>query len=97
MAGESARVDTTKSNQAGAATHAAIHQANQQPKPEWLRTAEATRIFSICRSSLYELIAEGKIKSACLRKRGSLRGIRIISYDSLAEYCEQAASGGGAK
>jgi predicted DNA-binding transcriptional regulator AlpA len=83
----------------GAATHAAIHQFNrnlkpewQNLKPEWLRVPEATRVFGLCRSSLYALIAEGKIKSTAFKKRGALRGIRLISYDSLAQLIEQAAN-----
>ena len=71
----------------GAATHAASHNI----KPEWLRVSDAVRTFGISRSSLYELISAGEIKSTALRKRGAMRGIRIISFDSLAEYCERAA------
>lgn len=78
------------SNQVGAASHAAIHQVT---KPEWLRVPEAVRLFGLCRSSLYELIAAGTIKSTSLRKRGAVRGIRLISFDSLAEYVEQSARG----
>ena len=84
-------MDTTKSDPTGAAVRAAIHQVNQPFKPEWIRIPDAIRTFGISRSSLYELIAAGEIKSTALRKRGAVRGIRIISFDSLAEYCERAA------
>ena len=47
---------------------------------------EVKRLFGISRSSLYLLIAEGAIKSTSLRKRGAVRGIRLISFDSLAAY-----------
>ena len=57
-------------------------------KREWLRISEATRCFGIGRSSLYELIAEGKIKSASSRKRGNVRGVRLVSADSLSNYIE---------
>ncbi|MBK1854988.1 helix-turn-helix domain-containing protein [Verrucomicrobiaceae bacterium 5K15] len=57
-------------------------------KPEWLRIPQATQVFGIGRSKLYELIAEGKIKSVSLRKRGQTSGTRLISYDSLADYIE---------
>ena len=57
-------------------------------KPEWLRVHHVPAIFGIGRSKLYELIAEGRIKSASLRKRGQMNGTRLISYDSLAEYIE---------
>jgi hypothetical protein len=82
-------------NQAGAATHAAAHQFNNNLKPEWLRVPEAVRLFGLCRSSLYELITAGTIKSTALRKRGAVRGIRLINYDSLAAFVEQAANDGG--
>lgn len=61
-------------------------------KPEWLRIAGAVTLYGIGRSSLYELIAEGKIKSVCLRQRGSARGIRLISADSLSAYLESLAT-----
>jgi hypothetical protein len=89
-------VQSNTSNQAGAATHAAVHQFNQTLKPEWLRVPEAVRLFGLCRSSLYELITAGTIKSTALRKRGAVRGIRLISYDSLASFVENAAREGGA-
>jgi len=78
-----------------AANHAAIHQVNQSIKPEWVRVPEAVRLFGIGRSRIYELISAGTIKSTALRKRGATRGIRLISYDSLASYIEEAASEGG--
>ena len=87
-----------ESHRAGAATHAAIHQLNQNLKPEWLRIPDAIRVSGIGRSSLYELIAAGRINSKCLRKRGAIRGIRIISYDSLLAYIDAAGGeDGGAK
>jgi Helix-turn-helix domain len=88
-------VQSNTSQHAGAATHAAVHQFNNNTKPEWLRVPEAVRLFGLCRSSLYELIAAGTIKSTALRKRGALRGIRLINYDSLAAFVEQAANDGG--
>jgi len=59
-------------------------------KPEWIRVPEAVRVSGISRSSLYELIASGKIKSFSNRQRGAVRGIRLISYDSLMAYLERA-------
>jgi hypothetical protein len=62
-------------------------------KPEWLRVPEAVRIFGIGRSTLYALIQEQKIKSCSLRKRGAIRGIRLISYDSLSAFIERQSQG----
>jgi hypothetical protein len=58
-------------------------------KPEWLRIPQAIRIFGIGRSTLYLLIGEGKVKSCALRGRGAVRGIRLISHDSLSAFIEK--------
>jgi hypothetical protein len=79
------------SSQIGVAPGAATHQLNPSLKPEWLRIPDAIRLFGLCRSTLYELITAGKVKSTALRKRNATRGIRLISYDSLAAYIEEAA------
>ncbi len=63
----------------------------QQNRPEWVRLHDATALFGLRRSSLYLLIREGAIKSVCVRRRGNVRGIRLISYDSLAGYIESMA------
>jgi hypothetical protein len=65
-------------------------------KPEWLRLpAPRGRcpFTGLSRSTLNELTIPGSanggnppVKSVVLRKRGALRGIRLISYDSLMSY-----------
>lgn len=65
-------------------------------KPEWLRLpapGERCRFTGLSRSTLNELTIAGPandgappVKSVVLRKRGALRGIRLISYDSLMRY-----------
>jgi hypothetical protein len=65
-------------------------------KPEWLRLpAPGTRcrFTGLSRSTLNELTIAGPandgrppVKSVVLRKRGALRGIRLISYDSLMSF-----------
>jgi excisionase family DNA binding protein len=62
--------------------------AQSHLKPEWLRIPQVSLVFGIGRSKIYELIAEGKIKSVSLRKRGQTSGTRLISYDSLSDYIE---------
>ena len=59
-------------------------------KPEWVRVPEAVKISGLGRSSIYELIGAGKIKTFSKRARGSRRGVRLISYDSLLEFLERA-------
>jgi hypothetical protein len=64
-------------------------------EPEWLRIPDAVRVSGIGRSTLYNLIGAGAIKSVCLRKRGCQRGIRLISADSLRTYIQSFATEGG--
>lgn len=64
--------------------------------PEWLRVPAACQRFGVSRSWLYERIGSGRIKSTCLRERGKVKGIRLISRDSLAAFIE-ASLGGGAE
>jgi hypothetical protein len=67
-------------------------------KPEWLRLpAPGSRcpFTGLSRSTLNELTIAGPanngnppVKSVVLRKRGALRGIRLISFDSLMAHLE---------
>jgi len=65
-------------------------------KPEWLRLpapGHRCPFTGLSRSTLNELIISGPandghppVKSVVLRRRGALRGIRLINYDSLMAY-----------
>jgi hypothetical protein len=63
-------------------------------KPEWLRLPDAIRVSGIGRSTLYQLLNDGSVRSVVLRKRGRQRGIRLISADSLRTYIESFMLGG---
>jgi hypothetical protein len=76
---------------------AATGAARGELKPEWIRPKDVPRIFGIGRSRIYELIAEGRIKTVSLRQRGQKHGTRLISYDSLASYLNGLAEGGTAE
>lgn len=82
---------------------------NGHTRPEWIRLPRKGHrcpYSGLSRSSLNELILPNKenggkpaVKSVCLRKRGQLRGTRLINYDSLMEHigkqgltADQAAS-----
>lgn len=60
---------------------------------EWLTIKDASRLFSIGRSSLYNLLNEGKLRSVSLRIRGNLRGKRLISAESLRMLMESGTEG----
>lgn len=70
--------------------------ATMENKPEWLRLpapGSRCRFTGLSRSTLNELTIPGPandgrppVKSVVLRKRGAVRGIRLISYESLMGY-----------
>jgi hypothetical protein len=70
------------------------------PHPEWIRlpTKGKCPYTSLSRGTLYNLIGASKVngykppvKSVVLRHRGAVRGVRLISYDSLMEYLSNQA------
>lgn len=70
----------------------AIHKG--ELKPEWIRPKDVPKYFGLGRSTTYALLAEGKVKSVSMRKRGQRHATRLISYDSLRNYLESMATGG---
>ncbi len=70
-------------------------------RPEWLRLPQPGHrcpYTGLSRSTLNELTIPGlandnrpPVKSVVLRKRGAMRGIRLISYDSLMAYLDSLA------
>ena len=75
--------------------------SSEATKPEWVRLpapGNRCRFTGLSRSTLNELAIAGPandgvppVKSVVLRKRGALRGIRLISYDSLMGYLAELA------
>jgi hypothetical protein len=66
----------------------------QQPaKPEWYDLPNAARASGICRSLLYQAIADGHIRSVCLRKKNAVRGRRLINAQSLFAWISRQPSG----
>lgn len=63
-------------------------------QPEWIDAKLAKQLFSLSRTTLYELVAAGRIRTVSLRERGKLRGKRLFSYDSIKEFLEKRATGG---
>lgn len=57
--------------------------------PEWLRVDDAARASGLSRSLIYELIQDGSIVSASIKRRNALRGCRLISRDSLMAFIEK--------
>lgn len=63
-------------------------------RPEWGDAKAVHSRFGICKSTLYRLTEDGKIRSSSLRERGKLRGKRLFSMDSVAAFIESMAIGG---
>jgi hypothetical protein len=57
---------------------------------DWIRlpVKQKDRLQGLSRTTLFELVEAGHIKSAVLRKPGSKRSIRLISKSSLLAYLE---------
>lgn len=64
----------------------------QTEQIEFGRFDELERRFGIRRSKAYELIEAGKIKSACVRKKGARFGIRLIDFESVRRFLRESSS-----
>lgn len=51
----------------------------------------ACPITGLRRGALYELARAGKIKTATIRRKGSMRGIRLVHVESLLAYVASCA------
>lgn len=60
-------------------------------KPEFGDHRTCRALFNISRSSLYELVEEGRIRSISVRKRGNTRGRRLFDLDSIRSYLNSLA------
>ena len=57
-----------------------------QVLPEFGRWRDVERLFGIKRGTLYNLMAEGKVKSIILRRKGHVHGCRLIHLASVSNY-----------
>ena len=53
--------------------------------PEFGRFRDVERLFGIKRGTVYNLIAEGHVKSVVLRRKGSITGCRL----NLSQECQR--------
>ena len=56
--------------------------------PEFVRPADAVKLFGVGKSTLADWIRQGWIKSHCLRRPGCVKGMRLVSTASLREFIE---------
>jgi hypothetical protein len=57
---------------------------------QWGRIPDVERMYGIRRGVLYQLINQGKVKSACLRRQDSRTGVRLIFLPSVAALLESS-------
>ena len=55
-------------------------------QPEFINHHQATAIYGLSRSLLYQLVQAGKIKSVSLRERNKIKGKRLFVADSIREF-----------
>ena len=67
-----------------------IHMNVKQSKQEtttapvkWLRVNDAVGYSRLSRATLYNLMDTGQLQSQCVRVKGSLKGMRLISAESI--------------
>ena len=65
--------------------------------PLWIRVPQARQLTNLSRSKIYELLAEGRIRSASLRDPGQRHATRLIDRADLLRYLDGFATGGNAK
>ncbi len=66
--------------------------------PEFGRWRDVERLFGIKRGTLYNLMAEGKVKSVVLRRKGNVHGCRLFHLASVSQYLNslmEEQNGGG--
>jgi hypothetical protein len=55
-------------------------------QPEFINHHQATAMFGLSRSHLYQLVQAGKIKSVSLRERNKIKGKRLFIADSIRDF-----------
>jgi hypothetical protein len=57
--------------------------------PRWLRIPNAVKYSGLSRSRLYELLAQGRVRSICLNSHNkALRGVRLLDRESIDLFME---------
>lgn len=60
--------------------------------PEFGRWQDVQRLFGIKRGTLYNLMAEGKVKSVSMRRKGNIHGCRLFYLQSVRDYLHSLMS-----
>ena len=60
---------------------------------EFGRWQDVQRLFGIKRGTLYNLVAEGKVKSVSMRRKGNAYGCRLFHLESIRVYLHSLMEG----
>lgn len=66
-----------------------VSNAGNDCQPEFTDFKGLRRIFGIPRSTAYELMAEGEIRGVSLRRKGNVKGRRLVDCASVRAYFER--------
>ena len=64
---------------------------DRNPSRKWAKPLEAGKIFGLSRTSIYQLINDGKIRSASVPMTGGKRGTRLVDVASVQAYLDSLA------
>ncbi len=70
----------------GTAHTTALVEASTALEAEWVDLPGLERKFGLRRSSAYALISEGAIRSVVLRRRGTIKGKRLVDCESVRAF-----------
>ena len=77
-----------------------VAHTNAAVRPEWIRLPKEGKscpYSGLSRSYLSNLLRSQEVKSKVLRHPGAIRGVRLVSYDSLMAYIRTAGEPGPRK
>jgi hypothetical protein len=61
--------------------------------PEFCDGKQLYSLFGLTRTHAYQLVAEGKIRSVCIRRKGATRGRRLYDCGSVREFLRRLNQG----
>jgi len=68
---------------------------DKEIRQEWLMPVQAAKYCGVSRALIHAWMNKGLIRNCALRQRGQIRATRLISFDSLRDFLESQAKGGG--
>jgi hypothetical protein len=77
---------TVTDTQNGDAALSRLNQLGIAPQIEYGRFHDVQACFGLTRSICYDLIREGKIKSAVVKKKHARHGVRLIDMESVRAF-----------